>query len=185
MKYLFTMTYGDGHCQLWAKNGRWPASLVTMDTSGSTLSGTQQNTTIAKCINTGLFNPNAGVMASEASGRMYDIKTDTIALLNAGDNCDQPPTLGSHIWLLTLADSTGIQSSHILQSRLQPHGTVYTQVVMGDFNGDGLADPLVFYASVDGGAAEWGMRAMTAADPKTRGSSPLDRRCTAIRSRCR
>ena len=151
-------------------DGTVTTSLVTMDTSGARLSGTRQTTTVAKCVNTGLFDPNAGVVASEASGRMYNIKTDTVALLNAGDNCDQQPVLGSHVWLLTLADSTGIQSSHVLQSRLQPHGTVYTQVVMGDFNGDGLADPLVFYASVDGGAAEWGMRATTAADPKTRGS---------------
>ncbi len=153
-----------------ASDGTVTTSLVTMDTSGSKLSGTQQTTTVAKCVDTGLFNPHTGVVASEASGRMYNIKADTVALLNAGDNCDQPPALGSHVWLLTLADSTGIESSHVLQSRLQPHGTVYTQVVMGDFNGDGLADPLVFYASVDGGAAEWGMRAMTAADPKTRGS---------------
>ncbi|MGH7868541.1 MAG: FG-GAP repeat domain-containing protein, partial [Candidatus Dormibacteraceae bacterium] len=73
--------------------------------------------------------------------------------------------------MLTLADSTGIQSSAPLDSRFRPSGTVFTQVVMGDFNGDGLADPLVFYASVvSGSQTQWGMRALTAADPTKAGS---------------
>ena len=45
---------------------------------------------------------------------------------------------------------------------------MFTQVVMADFNGDGLADPLAFYTDTNfNGPAEvrWGMVAITAVDP--------------------
>jgi hypothetical protein len=129
-------------------------SLVVMDTSKSSLSATPQTITIDN------FNPGStqGAMASQASGRIFNYSTDTVAVLSAIQNG----------WKVSFADSSGIKSSSSLKSSFSPAGTVYTQVVMGDFNGDGLSDPLAFYTSTNfNGPAEvrWGMVAMTAADP--------------------
>lgn len=129
-------------------------SLVVMDTSKSSLSETPQTIAI------GNFNPGStqGMMASQASGRIFNSSTDTVAVLSAIQNS----------WKVSFADSSGVKSSSPLKSSFSPAGTVYTQVVMGDFNGDGLSDPLAFYTATNfNGPAEvkWGMVAMTASDP--------------------
>ena len=137
-----------------AADGTVTTSLVTMDTSNSGLSGTPQNIPISSF--TPAFIPTKGVPASEASGRIFNTNTDTVAVLTAVQ-------FG---WEFAFADSNGVLSSTQLTSKFAPFNTVYTQVVMGDFNGDGLADPLGFYASVDlAGAVQWGMTALTAVDP--------------------
>lgn len=140
-------------------------SLVTANTENSKLSGTPHATTISNSYPNGNFDPTGGAVASEAVGRMYNTKSDMLAVLNAIDNGTQSPTN----WLLSLFDPlSGFQNATQLSSRFRPGGTVFTRVVMGDFNGDGLADPLVFYASVrKDQPTEWGMKVFTAEDPKT------------------
>jgi hypothetical protein len=139
-----------------ASDGTVTTSLVTMNTSNSSLSGTPQTVTI------GSSNPGVdstkGAVASEASGRIFNTGTDMVAVLTAVQNG----------WKFALANSTGVQASNTLKSSFPPYGVVYTQVVMGDFNGDGLADPLAFYENTAfNGTPEvqWGMMAMTAGDP--------------------
>jgi hypothetical protein len=137
-----------------ASDGTVTTSLVTMNTSNSGLSGTPKTITIDSFIPA--FIPTQGVPVSEAAGRIFNSSTDSVAVLAAVQ-------FG---WKFALVDSTGVQSSIQLNSNFPPYNTVYTHVVMGDFNGDGLADPLAFYASVDlSGGVKWGMQALTAADP--------------------
>ncbi len=129
-------------------------SLVVMNTAKSALSGTQQTITIDN------FSPGSlqGIMASQASGRVFNSSTDTVAVLSAIPSG----------WKMFFADSSGVHSSSPLKSSFSPAGTVYTQIIMGDFNGDGLADPLAFYTNTNfNGSAEvkWGMVAITAYDP--------------------
>lgn len=129
-------------------------SLLVMDTSKSSLSGTQQSVTIDN------FSPGSiqGTLASQASGRIFNNNTDTVAVLSAIPNG----------WKVYFADSNAVKSSSPLKSSFSPTGTVYTQVVMGDFNGDGLADPLTFYTATNFNGSDevrWGMVAITAAAP--------------------
>jgi len=145
-------------------NGVVTTSLITFDTANSTLSGTPQTTIISTSPSNGGFD--SGVMASQATGRMYNTKSDIIAALSAVDNGAFPD------WSFTLLDPlTGFHYATQLNSKFIPYHTVLTHVVMGDFNGDELADPLVFYFSVraNGNDARWGMKVLTAANPKTEG----------------
>ncbi len=138
--------------------GNHITSLVTADTTNSSLSGTPKSIVI---VNAGTNNFQSGsVLSAEASGRIFNISTDSIAVLSAT----------ASNWNFALADSSGVQLSIALQSSSAPSGMVQTQVVMGDFNGDGLADPLVFYSSSTGPAASsWSLKALTAADPTKAG----------------
>lgn len=139
-------------------NSTMTTSLVTLETSNSALSGTSKSIVIANS-SSAAINPGAGIPAAEASGRVFNTSTDSVGVLTAI----------SSGWKFALADSTGVQSSIQLHSQFSPSGTVYTQVLMGDFNGDGLADPLAIYASViaqDGNSSvQWGMEVFTAANP--------------------
>ena len=152
-------------------HGSVTTSLVTLDTSDSKLSDKPQTTAITKSTYTGAFDPSQGVTASQGTGRMYNTKKDIIALLNAVDSSDTPP-LASDAWMLTLYDPPvgGFQKNIQLESSFKPYGAVYTQLAMGDFNGDGLSDPLVFYLSLNASKIEWGMKVLTAADPNAEGS---------------
>jgi hypothetical protein len=130
-------------------DGTLRTSLVTMGTSNSSIEGTPQAIPIT---NSQPFNFQSGVVASEASGRMFNTNLDTIAILTAGGDG----------WDLALANVNGVQSSTRLQTSFLPSGTIYEQVVMGEFNGDGLADPLVFYTKTDSGNVAWGIKALAA-----------------------
>ena len=136
-------------------------SLLTMDTSNSTVPNAPQTTAINTTDASGAFNRNSGVLAAQAVGRMFNTKSDIAAVLNAGD------ATGGKTWSFTLIDPlTKFQLTTALNSQFRPSGTIFTQVVMGDFNGDKLADPLVIYSSVaSNGSTEWGMQVLTAADP--------------------
>jgi hypothetical protein len=130
-----------------ASDGTVTTSLITMDTAKSALSGTPQTVPISSSAPG--VDATKGAVASEASGRIFNTSTDSVAVLTAVQGG----------WKFALADSTGVQSSSQLKSSFPPYGTVYTQVVMGDFNGDGLADPLAFYEDTNfNGTSEvqWG-----------------------------
>lgn len=145
-------------------NGNLQTQLVTMDTSNSRVSGSPQTTTINSFNPNGAFDPTASgtFVAATGTGRMYNTKSDVVATLTAGG-----PSGESNWWLTLLDPLTHFQYSSAINSRFKPYSQVYTQVVMGDFTGDDLFDPLLFYASVQSGKAEWGMQIFAAADPDT------------------
>lgn len=143
-------------------NGNLNTQVVTMNTSNSQISGSPQTTTVSSFNPNGAFNPNGSVLAAIGTGRMYNTKSDVIASLTAGG-----PSGGVAWWLTILDPLTHFQYSGAIHSRFQPYGTVFTQLVMGDFTGDELSDPLLFYSSYQNGHDEWGMQIFTAADPDT------------------
>jgi hypothetical protein len=155
--------------QVEKKDSAVTTSLLTFDTSNSKTSKDPQKAVITRSVSNGTFDSTAGIVASEAIGRMFNTKSDIAAVLNAVDNSDTPP-LASHAWLLTLLDPlTGFRHTTQLSIRFQPQGKVYTQLLMGDFNGDSLSDTLAFYASDHSSTFEWGLKVLTAADPKVEG----------------
>jgi hypothetical protein len=91
-----------------ASDGTLTTSLVTMNTSNSNLSGTPQTVTISSS-NPGV-DSTKGIVASEASGRIFNSGTDMIAVLTAVQGG----------WKVTLANSTGAQSSSQLKSSFPP-----------------------------------------------------------------
>ena len=99
----------------------------------------------------------SSAMASMATGRMFATKSDVVAILNEGDG---------PAWQTLFVDPLSRwDASLTLTSRFAPHDNLQTQLVMGDFLGNKLADPFVLYLSwAQNGKAEWGMRAL-AADP--------------------
>jgi hypothetical protein len=135
-------------------DGTTTTSLVIMDTSKSTVSATPQSVTISTGVQGGFGNQ--GVIASEAAGRVFNTDTDSIAVLTAVNNG----------WFAALANSDGLQSSSVLKTSFLPLEVVNTRVVMADFNGDGLADPLVFYSNTAPTDTRWGMKVLTAAVPE-------------------
>ena len=144
--------------QVSTDSGVTSTSLVSMETSKSALSGTPLNIPVAKSnISTSVDMTNS-ILAAEAAGRMFNTSTDAVGVLS----------VYGLVWAFSVVDSTSPQAATTLNSSFAPNGTVYTQVVMGDFNGDGLADPLAFYTDTNfNGPVEvkWGMVAITAADP--------------------
>jgi hypothetical protein len=136
-------------------------SLVTMDTANSRLSGTPQTIAINQSTSTGAFSTSAGVPTSEASGRIYSTKSDIIAVINAidkGANNNSTP-----YWSVSLLDPlTNFKSTTMLNSQVQPKGTLFTQVVMGEFTTNNLDDALVFHASVQSTGTQWGMQVLAA-----------------------
>ena len=114
-------------------SGNVTTSIVSLNTANSQISGTSKSIAIGTS-NPGLDGTH-GVVASQASGRVFNTSTDSVGVLTAI----------SGGWGFSLANSSGVQSSSRLNASFPPYGIVYTRVVMGDFNGDGLADPLVFY----------------------------------------
>jgi len=139
-------------------SGVTSTSLVSMETSKSALSGTPLNIPVAKSnISTSVDTTNS-ILAAEAAGRMFNTSTDAVGVLSV---------YGLE-WAFSVANSTSVQAATKLNASFAPNGTVYTQVVMGDFNGDGLADPLAFYTDTNfNGPVEvrWGIVAITAYDP--------------------
>ncbi len=144
--------------QVSTDSGVTSTSLVGMNTSKSALSGTPLIIPVNKSNIPASVNMTNSILAAEAAGRMFNTSTDAIGVLSV---------YGIQ-WAFSVIDSTSPQASTSLNASFAPNGTVYTQVVMGDFNGDGLADPLAFYTDTNfNGPAEvkWGMVAITAADP--------------------
>lgn len=144
--------------QLNTTSGVTSASLVSMETSKSALSGTQVNIPIAKSNIPSSLDTTNSILVAEAAGRMFNTDTDAVGVLSVD---------GSQ-WAFSVSDSKAVQASTTLNAGFAPNGTVYTQVVMGDFTGDGLADPVAFFSNTNfRGPTEvqWGMIAITAVDP--------------------
>ena len=143
--------------QFSTSNGVTNTSLVGMNTSNSALSGTQQNIDVAKSNIPSSVDTKNSVLASEAAGRMFNTSTDAVGILYV---------FGSE-WAFSVSNSAGVQASAKLNSSFTPNSTVFTQVVMGNFNGDGLVEPLAFYENTNfaGSEVQWGMMVVPAADP--------------------
>jgi hypothetical protein len=137
-------------------DGSIATSLLTSDTSNSQL-GTPV-TTPASGVVPGNWNVNNNsVPASVTTGRMFATKSNIVATLS--------PQTSS--WIVTIADPlTAFNSSVTLASAFQPHGAVFTQILMGDFLGNRLDEPLAFYAS-DSALADWGLKVLYPSDSKT------------------
>jgi hypothetical protein len=148
--------------QVGTSNGVTSTSLLSMNTSNSTLSGTQQTISVADSTIPASVNTNGSILASEAAGRMFNTSTDAVGILYVYVPTGQGPE-----WAFSVSNSTGVQASSKLNSSFTPNGTVFTQVVMGDFNGDGLVEPLAFYENTNfaGAQVQWGMMVAPPADP--------------------
>ena len=57
--------------------------------------------------------------------------------------------------------ATNFSGDFNLTSRFAPYGGVYTQIVMGNFLGNPLSVPLLFYLSQGPAQTEWAMRVLT------------------------
>ena len=142
-------------------------SIVTLNTTGSQITSSQTTQLATSTLNDS-FDPSAGQTASEAVGRMYSNGNDVVALLTAVDTTNPPTSNDS--WTLTLFDPlSGFQVATRLATNFRPHGTVYTQVLMGDFKGDNLVEPLIFYTNHTSSHIEWGMKVLTATDTTAEG----------------
>jgi hypothetical protein len=143
--------------QVNTNSGVTSTSLLSMNTSKSALSGTQLNIPVANSTIPSSVDTTNSSLAAEAAGRMFNTNTDAVGMLYV---------YGSE-WAFSVINSTGVQASTKLNASFAPNGTVRTQVVMGDFTGDGLADPVAFYTdtNINGSSdVKWGMIAITAAD---------------------
>jgi hypothetical protein len=114
-------------------------SLLSMNTSNSALSGTQQTISVATSKLPSSVDTQNSVLASESAGRMFNTNTDAVGILYV---------YGSE-WAFSVSNSVGVQAAAKLDSSFTPNGTVFTQVVMGDFKGDGLVEPLAFYENTN------------------------------------
>jgi hypothetical protein len=143
--------------QFSTSNGVTDTSLVGMNTSNSALSGTQQNIDVAQSSIPSSVDTTNSVLASEAAGRMFNTSTDAVGVLYV---------FGS-AWAFSISDSTAVQASSKLNSSFSPNGTVFTQVLMGDFSGDGLVEPLAFYENTkfSGPEVQWGMMVVPPVNP--------------------
>ncbi len=132
-------------------------SLLSMNTSNSALSGTQQTISVATSKLPSSVDTQNSVLASEAAGRMFNTNTDAVGILYV---------YGSE-WAFSVSNSAGVQAAAKLDSSFTPNGTVFTQVVMGDFKGDGLVEPLAFYENTNppGTEVQWGMMVLPPYDP--------------------
>ena len=138
-------------------SGVTSTSLLSMNTSNSALSGTQQTIAVASSQLPASVNTQNSVLASEAAGRMFNTNTDSVGILYV---------YGSQ-WAFSVSNSAGVQAAAKLNSVFTLNGTVFTQVVMGDFKGDGLVEPLAFYENTNppGSEVQWGMMVLPPVDP--------------------
>src|SRR5690242_13788188 len=148
--------------QVGTSNGVTSTSLLSMNTANSALSGTQQPISVADSTIPASLNTNGSVLASEAAGRMFNTSTDAVGILYVYVPTGQGPE-----WAFSVSNSTGVQASSKLNSSFTPNGTVFTQVVMGDFNGDGLVEPLALYENTNfnGAEVQWGMMVLPPFNP--------------------
>lgn len=102
------------------------------------------------------FDFGYGVVASEASGRVFDSTTDTVAII---------APVGSYFRLTFLDHFSGWNTAVSLTSVFPPSGNVSVNVAMGNFTTSGYASTLAMYMSHTDPGYSWGMRVVTATDP--------------------
>ena len=148
-------------------SGNVTTSLLTMDTSKSQPANPKPPISVTQVNPNGQYETNSGLLAGMATGRMFETKSDVIAILNEGDG----PS-----WQLSLIDPlTGWDTAVQLHSSFRPQGQVFTQVVMGEFLDGKLDDPLVSYCSVVGSSGcQWGMKVFTAGQDPTQEGPPVE-----------
>jgi hypothetical protein len=148
-------------------SGNVTTSLLTMDTSKSQPSNPQPPISLSQVNPNGQYETNSGLLAGMATGRMFQTKSDVIAVLNEG---------GGPSWQLSLIDPlTGWDTAVTVHSTFRPQGQVFTQVVMGKFLANKLDDPLVAYCSVVGqNGCQWGMKVFTAGQDLTQEGPPVE-----------
>jgi hypothetical protein len=136
--------------------GQFSTVVTTADTANSQFASGQ--TIVLPAVPP---NPNwapTSYSTSMGVGRVFTIATDDIGVLS--------PASGP-AWAWSMLDvATHFSASQTLSSRFTPHGGIYTQVVMGNFLGNYLSTPLLFYLS-QGAQTEWAMRVLTPADVNT------------------
>jgi hypothetical protein len=141
-------------------------AIIPFDSANS---GLQQGATFSlpPVDNNTFYNPYAAdsVLASSASGRMFNNGNDVIMSLSAtilapGDN------LG-YTWLYTYYNpATGNTQTYPLQAALQPNSShIVTKVVMGNFQGNNLVEPLMFAETNFGGYVLWQMNIIPVTSP--------------------
>lgn len=94
---------------------------------------------------------------SVAVGRFFAIPTDDMGVL-------APVNGPAWNWFME-GPITNFTGDFNLNSRFAPYGGVYTQVVTGNFLGNRLAVPLLFYLSQGPSQTEWAMRVLTPPNP--------------------
>jgi hypothetical protein len=135
--------------------GAVTTSVTTVNTANSQLS-------LAQTASASSVAPNGSWSATSYSnaigvGRMFAIATDDIGVLS--------PTSGP-AWNWSIQNiATKFSGKQTLTSRFVPHGGIYTQVVMGNFLGNGFSTPLLFYLSNGPSNTEWALRVLTPTDP--------------------
>lgn len=102
------------------------------------------------------FQFNYGVLASEASGRMFNSTTDTVAI---------SAPVGNYFRLTFLDHYSGWNTAVSLTNAFLPSGTVFVNAAMGRFTPTGYTSTLAMYMSVTSSGSSWGMRVITATDP--------------------
>ncbi len=133
-------------------------SLNTFNTENSGFGGQKEDVQVSSVNTGGQFDLN-GVAVAQATGRMYETPGDILAVLNEGNG---------PVWQVTLFDLlTNFNTVVPLHTSFNPYGSVYTQMTTGNFVGNNLDDLLVFYASTHQDEAQWGLKVLAAADPKT------------------
>jgi hypothetical protein len=127
----------------------------TLPTQNSNFTGAQNQIFSAQpSSNVVPFNLSSGAAAATALGRLYSTSNDVVLTL----------VPGAESWKLNLVDTaTSYQNTSKIPSKFQPTGAIYTQMVMGDFTGDGLDSALLLYTS-PGPQTQVGMTIATASD---------------------
>ncbi len=145
----FTLVSGPG--------GTVQTTMTTVGTSSSQF-GTAQSSVISTTSPNGQWVPLTYSNAM-GLGRVFAIASDDIGVLS--------PTNGP-AWNWSMQDlATKFSGNQTLSSRFAPYGGVYTQVIMGNFVGNYLSTPLLFYLSQNSTKTEWAMRVLTPNDVKT------------------
>lgn len=132
-------------------------TVTAVDTADSGFSGTKQSFPINMAgTNVSSLSTSNGTFAAEAAGRMLNAATDSIVTLTVSPYSS---TVGGWSWNVT-DPATNYNESGELQASFVPANTVPSQVVMGNFAGNGFSQALLFFASENTStkSGEWGCR---------------------------
>ena len=135
-------------------NGSLSTQTSDLFTGNSAVNSQAVDQSFSQSTAPGTFNFSSGVLASEASGKMFNTTNDTVAII---------APVETYFRLTFLDNRSGWNTAVSLTNNFQPGGTVNVQVAMGNFTGTGYAATLAYYSSST--SINWGMRVVAAADP--------------------